>query len=170
MIPSRSRTRRRRRTLCGLVAAVMVAVVGVPVALAAYTGSYAPTQAIAPRQLLTPASFACSAPGGNSVRLSWTDADSTTANPNSPATFVIDGYEVDRKVGGAAWTTPWQTLGPGVTNVTDTTFGVLNLATPVSYRMRSTKSDNWISQDTAPLTATVTSITVIVTVVTASCP
>ncbi|MDQ1536903.1 MAG: hypothetical protein QOE58_1296 [Actinomycetota bacterium] len=144
----------------------MVAVVGVPVALAAYTGSYAPTQAVSPRQLSMPASFACTDPGGDSVRLSWTDTDATTANPNTPATFVIDGYQVDRKVGNGAWT-PWATPSRTATSVTDSSFGGLSLGTQISYRMRSAKSTNWVSPDTAAVTATVTSLLIFVHV---SCP
>ena len=139
------------------MAAALVMLVAVP-AFAAYTGTYAPTQSVAPRQLLTPASFACTAPGSNSVSLTWTDADATTADPYTASTFVISGYVIDRKINNGAWVNAYLTPARTATSATDSSFGLLGLGDQIHYRMRSAKSTNWVSGDTATLTAEVTSI------------
>lgn len=142
------------------VAAALVLFVALP-ALAAYTGTYTPTQSLATRSLLTPASFTCTATLSSSLTLSWSDADATTADPYLASTFVASAYQIDRKVGNGAWTTAYLTPTRTATSATDGSFGGLNVGTQISYRMRSTRSNNWVSADTATVTATVVSIVVV---------
>jgi hypothetical protein len=137
-----------------VIAAALVVLVAIP-AFAAYTGTYAPTQSVLPRQLLTPSSFACTSPSNNSVALSWTDTDGATADPYGA--FVITDYVIERSVNGGGWTQvsrPARTLSAA----SDTSFGLLGLGDLISYRMRSTKSTNWVSADTNTVTAKVTSL------------
>lgn len=166
MSPPRS-GRRRCRGLFGVTAVAMVMVVGVPVALAAYTGSYAPTQAVTPRQLSTPASFDCN--GGNSVSLSWTDSDATSQDPYaSPTAYAISGYEVERSDNGGSNWTQIDTPSRLATSTSDNDFGALSVGTQILYRMRSTTPANWKSAYTSTITAKVTSILFLIRSVT--CP
>jgi hypothetical protein len=128
--------------------------VGVPVAIAVYTGSYAPTQSVAPRVMSTPV-LSCS--GGNSANLSWTDPDGATADPHTAGTFVSTGYVTERSVSNAPWE-GLSTLGRLVTTDSDNDFGGLSIGTQIRYRVRATRSTNWVSPDSNIVTASVTSI------------
>ncbi len=147
-----------RRSRLAAIAVAILMFVAVPAAIAVYTGTYTPTQAIAPRVLLTPASFACTAPGNSSVSLTWSNTDATTANPYTAGTYVISGYVIDRKINNGSWTNAYLTPGRTATSASDSSFGLLGLGDEIHYRMRSAKSTNWVSGDTATLTAVVTSI------------
>jgi hypothetical protein len=134
----------------------IVMLVAIPAALAAYTGVYTPTQSVTAHQLSTPASFTCTAPGNSSVSLAWTDSDATT--PDVYGTFVISGYAIERSINGGAWS---QISTPSLASTTssDSSFGLLHLNDQISYRMRSTKSTNWVSAYTSnTVTATITSL------------
>jgi len=157
----------RHRAAAAAAAAVMAFVMaaGFPAAEASYTGSYAPAQVVKPHQLVTPSSFACTTPGSNSVALTWADADATTANPYS-STFWATGYVVERKVNSGSYSTI-ATPARTATGFTDSSFPLLALGDVLSYRMHSTKSTNWVSSDSAVVTAHVTSLLVFVHV---SCP
>ena len=104
---------RRLRLLAGATALTTALVVAMPAALAAYTGSYTPTQNITAPFLSMPSSFACSAPGNNSVSLTWLDTDGTTADPYASGTFVIAGYQVERQVNNGSWTSARDAVGRG---------------------------------------------------------
>lgn len=155
---------RRQRYVAAAVA--ILTFFAVPAALAAYTGTYTPTQSIAPRVLLTPASFACTAPGNDYVSLTWSDTDATTANPYTAGAYVISGYEIERKVNNGSWeafSSPLRTA----TSATDSSFGILSLGTLLHYRMRAVKSTNWKSPYTVTVTAEVVTILFIKSV---NCP
>lgn len=145
---------RRHRLAAAGVAILMF--VAVPAALAAYTGTYAPTQSIAPRQLLTP-TLTCTAPSNNSVSLTWSDADATTSNPYTASTFVISGYVLERQFNNGTWN-QLSTPGRTVTTASDNNFGLVGLGDQFHYRIRSTKSTNWVSANSATVTAEVTSL------------
>jgi hypothetical protein len=156
--------RPRRLRLATAVAVVMV--VGVPMALAGYTGTYTPTESVAAFSL-TPPALSCTAPGNDYVSLTWTNPNSG-ADPYTPANYRITGFVIDRKVGGAAFVPAWATAGPTATGVEDhTNFGALALGTQVSYKIHTTKSTNWISTDSNTVTATVVILLIIKQI---SCP
>ena len=142
------------RRLVLATAVVMVTVVGMPVALAGYTSIYAPTQAIAPRQLLTP-SLSCTAPLALSVKLTWYDADATTASPYTSGAFAISSYVIERQVGAGGNWDPFATPARLTSTVNDNpNLGGLAIGVQISYRIRSIRSTNWTSADDA-VTATI---------------
>lgn len=147
------RSRAGRRTVVA-TAVALVMCLGLPVALAVYTGSYAPTQSVAPRVLVAPV---LSCDGGNSADLSWTDPDATTTNPYTSGAYAISGYVTERSVSNAPWEL-LSTLGRTATTDSDDDFGGLSIGTQIRYRIRATKSTNWVSPDSNIVTASVTSI------------
>ena len=140
----------------------MVAVVGVPVALAAYTGSYAPSQAVSPRAAVD-ARLVRLHGSGRRLRAAVLDGygrhDGEPEHPGHLRDRRLPGRSQGRERGTG---TPWATPSRTATSVTDDSFGGLSLGTQISYRMRSAKSTNWVSPDTATVTATVTSLLIFV--------
>lgn len=157
-VPRRSGHRHR---LLSVTAAALVVLVALP-AYAAYTGIYTPTQAVTPRQLLTPQSFTCT--GGSSTHLSWTNTEGTATNIYGNP--VISGYSVERSINGGAFGVI-STPAANATSATDNDFGLLGVGTQITYRLRSTKSTNWVSAYTNTVTA---SVTVVLFIKNVNCP
>lgn len=152
-----------RRLAVGLSIAVAAVAAG-PAAWAVFTGTTVPTQSVTPHQLVTPSSLACTAPGNNSVALTWSDSDGSAVDPYTGQNR-IDSYVVERSTNGGAY----GQIGTSTTaSYSDTSFGLLGLGDTLVYRVKAKKSTNWFSAYvTGGFTAKVTSLLIFVHV---SCP
>ena len=148
---------RRRWLRVAILAWVMF--VAVPAALAFYTGTYAPTQAVVPQQLPTVSTgFTCSANGlGGTVTLNWPNTNSTPTDPYGGT--VIDGYRLERSLDGGAFTTI-SSPAVGAISATDNNFGGLALNTKLTYQIRTTRS-LWTSAPSASVSGRVTGFSIV---------
>ncbi len=153
----RYRTGGRLRSVAVAAVMAIASSASIPAAQASYSGTFTPTQTVKPHVLVTPTSFACTAPGSNSVSLTWVDADGTTANPYSGTNWAT-GYIVERQQNGGSFAS----IGTPTSAAFTDTFGLLTLHVndTLTYRVRATKSTLWQSANSTTVTATVTSFLV----------
>lgn len=117
-------------------------VAGMPeAAFAGYSASIAPAEVITTHPLASPTAIACSVVSLK-AHISWANTDNVL-NPFGNNT--IDGYILEHSVSGGAFTEVTPRPGPQATSADDTSFGSLLLGAPVTYRIHSFKSTNWVS-------------------------